>query len=238
VTSPALDVLLVPEGFEHRTVLQCLNRSSLPVPLVLAIPIGPVALSGHLHQWIKSGNVFKPASRILLMGLGGALSDRLQVGDGVLINECGQASDGNEIQWTSCDHGLISAIASRAEGIQTGRLITTDCVVCNSREKQRLGLQTQADVVDMEGFTALAILTAAGHHVAILRVVSDDLNHDLPNLATVVSPSGSIQPLPLLLAFVKRPLAAWRLINGSLKALRALGLLTHQLFVEDARSAA
>lgn len=172
------------------------------------------------------------------MGFGGALSDRLQVGDGVLIEACGQKSDGKEIHWRSCDRALTTAIAQRAAGLQSGRLITSAGVVCSSREKQRLGLQCRADVVDMEGFTALEILTAAGHSVAILRVVSDELSHDLPDLASVVSPSGSLQPGPLLLAFIKRPLDAVRLISGSLQALRALGNLTHQLFVADERKSA
>ena len=182
---------------------------------------------------MASGDVFTPGSRILLMGLGGALSDRLQVGDGVLIEACGQQVENQGIQWTSCDRALTTAIANRAPALQSGRLITTAGVVCNSRDKQQLGLHTGADVVDMEGFTALKILTDSGHSLAILRVVSDELSHDLPDLASVVSPSGVLQPRPLLLAFLKRPLAALRLIRGSLQALGALGQLTRQLFDAD-----
>ena len=231
----AVDILLVPEGFEHRIVQQGVNKSSGPMPLVLAIPIGPAALSVHLHQWIDSGTLFPPGSRILLMGLGGALSDRLQVGDGVLIEACGEQIENRAIRWTPCDRALTTAMANRVPTLQSGRLITTAGVVCNSREKQQLGLHSQADVVDMEGFTALKILTEAGHSVAILRVVSDELSHDLPGLGSVVSPSGSLQPGRLLLAFLKRPRAALRLISGSLQALRALGLLTRQLFEADER---
>ncbi len=235
VASSVVDVILVPEGFEHRSVQHCIKRSSPPLPVVLAIPIGPAALSAHLHQWIGSGNVFNPESRVLLIGLGGALSDRLHVGDGVLMEMCGQQLDGKDTHWISCDRALTAAIANRAGGLQSGRLITTAGVVCSRLEKLRLGRETQADVVDMEGFTALEILSVAGHHVAILRVVSDDRDHDLPDLALAVSPSGSVQALPLLLACLKRPLAAIRLISGSLQALRALSLLTQQLFGDAAR---
>jgi hypothetical protein len=90
----------------------------------------------------------------------------------------------------------------------------------------------------MEGFTALEILAAAGHHLAILRVVSDDRRHDLPDLSAAVSASGSLRPGLLLLAFLKRPLPAVRLILGSLQALRVLAVLTHQLVVTPSASPA
>jgi nucleoside phosphorylase len=226
----SVDVILVPEGFELRVVEASIKKTALTAPRIEAIPIGQAAQARHLDQLLDSGRVFPPGSRILLMGLAGALAEGLNVGDGVLIHDCGRQLSATEICWKSCDPALTDTIANTGKGIKSGRLITSDVVVCRSRQKQLLSLQTHADVVDMEGFTVLEILSAAGHQVAILRVVSDDRDHDIPDLSTVVSATGSIQVIPLVLAFLQRPVAACRLIIGSLQALRTLSSLTHQLF--------
>jgi nucleoside phosphorylase len=163
------------------------------------------------------------------MGLGGALADGLQVGDAVLMQECGERSAAPAVRWLPCHRELNAAVSRAVPVARPARLITSAAVVCSRREKLELHRRTGADVVDMEGFIAMEMLSAAGHRLAILRVVSDDSRHDLPDLSAVVSASGSLRTGPLALALLRRPLGAVRLILGSMRALRTLGALTHQL---------
>jgi nucleoside phosphorylase len=233
--TPAVDVILVPQGFEHRAVVSSIGRTVANAPMVAAIPIGQAAQARRLQELIITG-LLPPASRILLIGLGGALREGLPVGEFLLIGDCGERLDCGTVVWSSCDVALTASLAQALNGIPTGRLITIDAVVSRSSEKRRLGVQSGADMVDMEGFRVLNQLRSLGHQVAILRVVSDACDQDLPDLAAVVSPGGALQVMPLLMAFLKRPKAAIRLVRGSLQALRQLRLLTHQLFGDDVGS--
>jgi hypothetical protein len=48
----------------------------------------------------------------------------------------------------------------------------------------------------------------------MLRVVSDDSKHDIPNLTSAINSDGSLQPLPLAITMIRQPIAATRLIRG------------------------
>ena len=85
----------------------------------------------------------------------------------------------------------------------------------------------------MEGFAALEVLKSAGVAVAMVRVISDDCYHDLPDIEGAITSEGNIEPLPLAIAFLRQPLAAVRLIRGSLQALKILEQVTTELTSKD-----
>ena len=74
----------------------------------------------------------------------------------------------------------------------------------------------------MEGSAILEVLNLTGCPIAMLRVVSDDLDHDLPDLSAALSPDGSLRPLPLAIGMMRHPIAALNLIRGSLKGLQTM----------------
>ena len=78
-------IVLVPAGFEHLIVSASIGLTLSPSPVVLSIPMGPVASANYLRKMIESGSFFKPASNILLIGLAGGLSPDLRPGYKVLI---------------------------------------------------------------------------------------------------------------------------------------------------------
>jgi hypothetical protein len=82
----------------------------------------------------------------------------------------------------------------------------------------------------MEGAAVLEVLGQTGIAVAMLRAVSDDCHHDLPDLSAAIAPDGSLRPLPLARSLLSRPIAASHLIRGSLAGLKQLERLTRQLF--------
>jgi hypothetical protein len=107
--------------------------------------------------------------------------------------------------------------------------LTSDRLVWSAQEKHQLAQQYCADVVDMEGFAALESLHQTGAHVAMLRVVSDNAQHDLPNLTHAIGSDGTLRPLPLVGGMARRPIAAARLIRGSLQGLKTLQAITAQV---------
>ena len=82
----------------------------------------------------------------------------------------------------------------------------------------------------MEGAKVLEALEQKPAAVAILRVISDDCRHNLPDITSAISPEGSLQMFPLTISFLRRPVAAVRLIQGSLRGLQVLQGVTTELF--------
>jgi hypothetical protein len=169
--------------------------------------------------------------RVLLMGLCGSLNEHYKVGDIVLYRDCMYQRN-----LQTCDRTLITEIYNQlGDTVSFVQGLTSDRVISLAAEKQNLHLQSGADVVDMEGFTFLEFFQPLGISTAILRVVSDDTLYDIPDLTTAISADGSLQPLPLALTFIRKPLAATRLIRSSLQALKILETVAYCLASSSTR---
>ncbi len=208
----------VPQGAEHRAVCQGLKHLKNPPP-VISLPIGVKPVTQFLTQWLRSPTfaAVRP-SGIVVMGLCGSLTPLLGLGDRVLYQTC---LDESGTVW-ECDPTLTTQIQQLQENISLVRAFTSDRIITSAQEKQILGSRHQADVVDMEGSAILEVLALTGCPIAMLRVVSDDLDHDLPDLSAALSPEGSLRSWPLAIAMMRQPIAALNLIRGSLKGLQTL----------------
>lgn len=204
-----ISVILVPQGAEHRAVCRGIQSLVNP-PKVIPIPAGG-AVKANLDR-------VSDADEILVMGLCGSLSPEFEVGTIALYRACidfsGQVQD--------CDRALTQRLESRLQ-VSPVLGLTSDRVICSAIEKRDLGKTYDAAVVDMEGFAMLS-----QRSVAMLRVVSDDLRGDLPDLSSVIA-NGKIQTLPMAKAMIQKPIAAGRLIRGSLTGLRKLRRLAAEL---------
>ncbi len=200
--------ILVPQGAEHRAVCQGLKQSA-DLPTVVPIPVGTQAVM----QFLKHASI-QDSSGILLMGLCGSLSPGFSIGTLVLYQSCADHSG----QTRFCDPALTQRLKQQLQ-VSPIRAFTSDQVVCSAIKKRELGRTYEAEVVDMEGF---AILASLNFPVAMVRVVSDDAEHDLPDLTRAIDVNGTLQPKKLAIAMLKRPIASTRLIRGSLLGLRVL----------------
>ncbi|MEH1854037.1 MAG: phosphorylase [Nostoc sp.] len=227
-----INTILVPQGAEYKAVCRGLSGVTGSIPTVVAIPVGMKPLLKYLQQ----GQFLASKSRVLIMGLCGSLSDRYTVGDIVLYQDCVYQGKQQE-----CDRTLTAQLHSALSRDAINRVstnsppnlvkaLTSDRVIWFAAEKRRLGKTLTADVVDMEGFTALEFFNTAGVSVAILRVVSDDCQYNIPDLTSAINSNGSLNPFPLAIAMLRQPLAAIRLIRGSLTALKVLEEVTNLLF--------
>lgn len=231
-----IDTILVPQGAEYKAVCRGLSGITGSIPTVLPIPVGMKPLLKYLHASQENGQFLATKSRVLIMGICGSLSDRYTVGDIVLYEDCVYQGKRQE-----CDRPLTaelhsalstqySALSTQDSPLNLVKALTSDRVIWSFTEKRRLGETLAADVVDMEGFTALEFFNPAGVAVAMLRVVSDDCHHDIPDLTPAINSDGSLRPLPLAIGLLRQPLAATRLIRGSLKALKMLEQVSNLLF--------
>ncbi|QLE39499.1 phosphorylase [Nostoc sp. C052] len=220
-----INTILVPQGAEYKAVCRGLSGITGSIPTVVAIPVGMKPLLKYLQQ----GQFLAPKSRVLIMGLCGSLSDRYTVGDLVLYQDCIYQGKQQECDRTLTTQ-LHSLLPTPHSPLNLVNSLTSDRVISSAAEKRRLGETLSADVVDMEGFTALEFCNAAGVSVAILRVVSDDCQHNIPDLTSAINSDGSLNPFPLAMAMLRQPLAAIRLIRGSLAALKVLEEVTNLLF--------
>ncbi|MBC5794698.1 phosphorylase [Sphaerospermopsis sp. LEGE 00249] len=224
-----INTILVPQGAENQAVCRGLSRVKGLQPQVIAIPLGMKSLYQFLEKNCQHLNQLN--QRVLLMGLCGSLNEHYKVGDIVLYRDCMYQRN-----LQKCDRTLITEIYNQlGDTVAFVQGLTSDRVISLAAEKQNLHLQSGADVVDMEGFTFLEFFQPLGISTAILRVVSDDTLYDIPDLTTAISADGSLQPLPLALTFIRKPLAATRLIRSSLQALKILETVAYCLASSSTR---
>ncbi|MEH2075791.1 MAG: phosphorylase [Nostoc sp.] len=218
----SINTILIPQGAEYKAVCRGLSGGTGSMPRVVAIPVGMKPLLKYLQQ----AQVLAPKSRVLIMGICGSLSDRYTVGDIVLYQDCVYQEKRQE-----CDRTFTTQLHSYLpEKVSLVKSLTSDRVIWSATEKRHLGETLAADVVDMEGFTALEFFNATGVAVAMVRVVSDNCQHDIPDLTSAINSDGSLNPFPLAMGMLRQPLAATRLIRGSLTALKTLEQVTNLLF--------
>ena len=218
----SIQAILVPQGAEYRAVCRGLRDANMSLP-VLPILVGALPLRHQLEIWKQEEGL----EQILLMGLCGSLSSDYVMGDLVLYQSCT-----NQNQETySCTIDQMESLRS-LQSIRQVQSLTTDRVICTASEKRALGETHSAQVVDMEGAIVLQSLNPSGISVAMLRVVSDGCDRNIPDLNGALKPDGSLDAFALALAFCKQPIAAAHLIQGSLRALRTLQHTTTALFAE------
>lgn len=228
-----LPTIIVPQGAEYKSVCRGLRQIVAPTPSVFAIPVGVLPLTRYLEKLQKTEHFSNYDSpKILLMGLCGSLSFHYNVGDIVLYQSCVYQPDiDTQLSEKQTDPKLTDWLYDKLQGkASLVTALTSDRIIYLASEKQHLSQAYNTDVVDMEGFAALNILSQLGIAVAMVRVISDDVHYNLPNLSSAISPDGTLLPLPLAIGMMRQPIAASRLIRGSLHGLRVLEEVTTLLF--------
>jgi hopanoid-associated phosphorylase len=146
---------------------------------------------------------------VISIGLGGALSPLLKVGDVVIAD---QIYFGGE-KW-KCDNLWRVALAAKLPGAHQGPLIGSNVILDNALAKAALYDATGALAVDMESQVAARFAAARGLKLAGLRIISDDASHVLPPAALVaMTPDGGISLGRVLWSVVKNPLQIPALIR-------------------------
>jgi len=142
---------------------------------------------------------------VISIGLAGALSPHLKVGDVVIAD---QILTGMET-WDCHETWrvrLMSRLTSKVSGAHQGQLFGSDVIIENPQTKAGLYAATGALAVDMESQVAARFARARNLPLAGLRVISDDASHVLPPAALVaMKPDGGIALSRVLGSLVKKP---------------------------------
>ena len=199
-----------------------------------SIPPGQPALIPFLANLGKTWTKTTKPHALLVMGVTGSLNPHYGIGQPVWVTECEQWPPEKFTTQLQSDIDLSQAIATLlAENnhasipLVTG--MTVNQVICQASAKHTLAHQSGADVVDMENITILQFAQQQNLPLAILRVVSDAVDHDLPDLENIYDVKGNLKPWTLTTRFLRRPGAAMRLIHGSLIACNRLQQLATTL---------
>jgi purine-nucleoside phosphorylase len=223
--------IFVPQGAEFKAVQRGLNRRTQSSIALYGIPMGPQPVQAYLQQWqhaeLKS---LGDSPSVLLMGLCGSLVPDLGIGDRVLYRSCLDAQSVDSVPQLDCEATLLKTLQERlGKTVTTVTSLMCDHMVHRATEKQALALRYGTQVVDMEGHAFLRVLQSTGVAVNMLRVVSDDALHDLPDLSAAMTDAGTLKPMALAATMIRAPQNALRLIQGSLKGLKQLEQIAAEL---------
>ena len=223
-------VVMVPKGAEFKAVQKGLLSASATVDSLklVSLPVGPVPVKTFLNEWCKENRDVTPETAVILMGLCGSLTPRLKVNDAVVYERCIDGVSGQPEKTLLRGNDLsVGSTKISVPPVTPVTGVMCDRVIAEAAEKCQIGKQFNADVVDMESFAALEILHHQVQSVSMLRVVSDDAEHDVPNLSDAFDSKGNIKPWVMTLQFLRQPVGALRLIKGSLSALNQLKNLAY-----------
>jgi nucleoside phosphorylase len=220
-----IDVILVPQGAEYQAVYRGLKQVKPPHPEVIPIPLGINAVTAYLNQKTRDLAPTTTA-KVVLMGLGGSLSPDYQVGNVLIYKSCllPRHDQGSGFSRLECNGALTNFLDAKLQPkVSLVDSLTTNRVISDRLEKEKLAQIYPAQVVDMEGYAVLSSLgNKSSFSVGIIRIISDDFNHDIPDLSVAIDDYGRLKTFILVKQMLKRPLAAFRLIKGSLFGLKVL----------------
>lgn len=218
--------ILVVQGAEHRAVCRGLRRVGA-MPQVIPLPIGQSAVQKFLQTQLRQGMI-ADGSQVLVLGLCGSLRPAYSIGDPLFYAQVLSLESG-EIKIDRCNAQLTTKLQQKL-GVQLVKAWSSDRFIQSVQTKQHLSQVHHADVVDMEGAAIFTAFTQTKVAIAMLRVVSDDYNHELPDVSAAISPAGQLQPSVLGWAMLCQPIGAFRLIRGINAGLRVLEEMTANLF--------
>jgi len=161
------------------------------------------------------------AKRVLSIGICGALSPALKVGDCIIATDI--VAEGLRVttdrQWT---RELLDRVPSAKAAILAG----SDVIVSTKETKAKLHRETGADAVDMESHIAATVAKDYGLPFAVVRIVSDSHRQSLPHAAVVgMSQAGRVNLPAVLRSIVAKPSQIPALMRTAWEAEKALQAL-------------
>ena len=195
--------ILVPQGAEAEAV-----RRARPAARVAALLPGAAA-AGALPD-------FEDGETAVVLGLCGGLW-RMRAGEVAIYARVVDASQAFEL-----DPDMVDELSAALPNAVVANACTTKRVITTVDTRTVLAQRFNADVVDMEGTPLAKALSARGVRFAMVRVVSDDASRDLPPIEDAIDAEGRLHPMPVALAFARKPLAAVAFVRNARGALDTL----------------
>ncbi len=111
-----------------------------------------------------------------------------------------------------------------SEGI---RVTQAEDIVATPRDKSALANQTGADIVDMESSAFASAAQSAGRRWAIVRGISDGIEHSLPpGCDQWFNPQGGIRPVRAAADLIRSPIDLVHILQFARRTMRAMRALS------------
>jgi hopanoid-associated phosphorylase len=176
------------------------------------------ALRSRVGDALKSG-----ARRILSIGICGALSPEVQVGDCIVASEVVTPNERFRTHgpWTN---EILGVLPKARLGVLAG----SNAIVAHRSEKSALHCATNAVATDMESHVAAKVASEHGIPFAAVRVVSDSHRQSLPPAVLVaMARSGKVDVPAVLRSLLSKPGQIPALIRTAWEAEKAFQALFH-----------
>ena len=129
-------------------------------------------------------------TQLLSVGFAGALTPELRVGDVIEASVVIDARDGSR---------------AFVEGVDSQNSLVTYMSVAGVQQKKNLGHAFDAKAVDMEAAAVAAAAVAHGLPFAATKVISDELNFEMPQMARFIDARGSFRTASFAAFVALRP---------------------------------
>jgi hypothetical protein len=125
-----------------------------------------------------------------------------------------------------CDPAWMEELLRRLPQAQHGDVWGSETLVPTAAEKIALNKDSGCTIVDMESQCAAEATNEAGLPLAVVRVVCDIANHNVPPLVMLaINPDGSTNYLNVIASLAKAPSQTLDLLNVGRSMARALKVL-------------
>jgi adenosylhomocysteine nucleosidase len=155
--------------------------------------------------------LYHPA-RVQSVGFAGALDAGLSVGDIFSPALVVDARDGSRFQMDGGKGVLVTFMA-----------------VADVRQKKKLAQAYGAQVVDMEAAAVVAAASAHGLRFGATKVISDELDFEMPETARFIGPQGQFRTASFALFVLVRPWLWRRAVNLASNSNKAARVLAEHL---------
>jgi len=164
------------------------------------------------------------ADVVLVIGLCGGLAESLSEGRIVAYTNCLSTDPTRPPIPTNPEFTsrIVQVLASSNIRCDQVRGFTSPRIATNREHRLRLA-QTGATAVDMETYAVLAAAARAGIPAVVLRVVSDSLDRELPDLNRALTVDGALDGRKALGVAIGSPLRTLRLLAANKRAMQKLG---------------
>jgi adenosylhomocysteine nucleosidase len=150
---------------------------------------------------------------LVIAGFAGALDPDLKVGEAIIYDRClaagAQDLAQTRFETTPTDLPFSATVFERLAGgglsCRRGSGLSLDRILTRAEEKLLLGRRYDAQAVDMESFEIASHCHMRGVRAAVVRVISDDANSDLPDFPRAFNRNGGVIPAQMARVMLARP---------------------------------
>ena len=175
--------------------------------------MGARGFAEHLAKHLSLNNY----DALMVVGFAGGLNRSLKSGDAIIYDICHQVNI-DRISSIACDAYLSKLIFDSLQKSMLksilGSGVTVDRIVTGAREKIALGIQYNALAADMESYGVMAVCAEARLPAAVLRIISDGVEADLPDFNNAIESDGRISNWRMAATIIRTPLVSLRFFRN------------------------